>query len=83
MRFSAHAARRLEERRVGLGDADLARLSRAVELAAAKGCREALILMDRLAVVANVRSRTVVTAVPAAEWQDQVFTNIDGAVIVR
>jgi flagellar operon protein len=83
VRFSAHAARRLEERRISLGEADLARLSRAVEMAAAKGCREALVLMDHLALVTNVRNRTVVTAMPAADWQNHVFTNIDGAVIVR
>lgn len=83
LKFSAHAARRLEERRISLSATDLARLARAVEMAAAKGCRDALVLLDHLALITNVRNRTVVTALPAADWQNHVFTNIDGAVIVR
>lgn len=81
LKLSAHAARRLRERNVSLSSADLARLERAVETAAAKGTREVLLLYGELTLIASTVNRTVVTAVPRAEGQ--VFTNIDGAVIVK
>ena len=53
----------------------------AVDRAAAKGARESLVLVDDTAFVVSVRNRTVITAVDRARMRDQVFTNIDSAVI--
>lgn len=80
--FSAHATQRLAERRIALTDADQAHLSRAIDKAAAKGAREALLIMDRLALIVSVQNRTVITVVPRHELEDAVFTNIDSAVVV-
>ena len=49
--------------------------------AAAKGGRDSLVLVDGTAFVVSVPNRTVVTAVDQAHMRDQVFTNIDSAVI--
>ena len=38
-------------------------------------------LVDGTAFVVSVRNRTVITAVGADQMRDQVFTNIDSAVI--
>ena len=48
---------------------------------AAKGARDALVLIDGTAFVVSVRNRTVITAVGADQMRDRVFTNIDSAVI--
>ena len=48
---------------------------------AAKGGRESLVLVDRMAFVVSVKNRTVITAVDQAGMRDQVFTNIDSAVL--
>lgn len=82
VRFSAHALKRLEERHITLSEADHARIARAVDLARAKGARESLLLMDRLALVVSVPNRTVITAVARNELEDAVFTNIDSAVVI-
>ncbi|MBN2309311.1 MAG: hypothetical protein JXR94_10090 [Candidatus Hydrogenedentes bacterium] len=82
IRFSAHAMQRLTERGVTLTEADQARLGRALDEAAAKGAKESLVLMDRLAFVVSVPNRTVITAVPQNDLEDAVFTNIDSAVVV-
>ena len=82
LRFSAHALERLERRQIELTDADLARVDSALEQAAAKGARDSLLLMDRLALVVNVPNRTVITVLPANEAGHNVFTNIDSAVVV-
>ncbi|MBX7257138.1 MAG: hypothetical protein K1Y02_12315 [Candidatus Hydrogenedentes bacterium] len=82
VKFSAHATQRLRDRNIALTSADENRLSQAVDQAQAKGARESLILMDRLALVVNVPNRTVITALPQGETQNAVFTNIDSAVVV-
>ena len=38
-------------------------------------------LVDSTAFVVSVRNRTVITAVPVSPKKDQVFTNVDSAVI--
>ncbi len=59
----------------------LARRPSGVDAAAAKGSREALVLVDSVAMVVAVRNRTVVTALPHEDAGPAVFTNIDSAVI--
>lgn len=81
VRFSKHALERLERRNIQLTPDHLERLDDAVERAKAKGARESLILMDDLAFIVSVRNQTVITATNAEHRKDNVFTNIDSAVI--
>ena len=53
-----------------------------VEQAHAKGIKDSLVLVDSLAFIVNVPSKTVVTAMDQTETQSNIFTNIDGAVIM-
>ena len=82
LKFSAHATQRLADRQITLTQHDQANISRAVDKAAAKGARETLLLMDKVAFVVSVPNRTVITAMPQHELADTVFTNIDSAVVV-
>lgn len=82
VKFSAHATQRLADRHIALTKNDEASISRAVDKAAAKGSRETLLLMDKLALVVSVPNRTVITAMGQNELRDTVFTNIDSAVVV-
>jgi flagellar operon protein len=77
--FSKHAALRLDSRDIKLTDDQINRLGTAIGKAQEKGIRDSLVLMDDVALVVNVRSRTVITAM---NTQENVFTNIDGAVVV-
>ena len=83
IKFSAHALKRLETRQISLGNQEMALLKDAVNKAEAKGANESLILMDRMALVVSIKNRTVITAVDEASLKDNVFTNIDSAVIVK
>ncbi len=80
--FSQHALNRLQERGIVLGDQEIDRLEGAVQKAAAKGAKESLILMDNVAYVVNIANRKVITAVDDAHRKENVFTNIDSAVLV-
>jgi flagellar operon protein len=81
VRFSAHAQTRLQSRQIALEAGHLDRLQGAVQRAASKGARDALVLMDDLAMVVSVVNRTVVTVVDKDNLKQNVFTNIDSAVI--
>ena len=79
LRFSKHANQRLASRNIDLSSSQLQRLENGANKAREKGIKESLVMVDNLAFIVNVPSKTVVTAVNEAE--EGVFTNIDGAVI--
>ena len=81
LKFSAHAARRLEARGIRFTDEQLHTLEEAVEKARKKGGRETLILMGDVALVGSVVNRTVITAIDGESLKENVFTQIDSAVI--
>ncbi|NPV92046.1 MAG: flagellar protein [Firmicutes bacterium] len=82
IKFSQHAEQRLRSRNISLSGSDLQRLNTAVDKAANKGARDSLVLMDNLALVVSVKNRTVITAVDESSLKENVFTNIDSAIIV-
>ena len=81
LQFSKHALARVERRGIELDSATLGRLSQGVQRAASKGSRDSLVLVDSTAFVVSVSNRTVITAVGSEHMKDNVFTNIDSAVI--
>jgi flagellar operon protein len=84
VKLSAHAEKRLHQQKINLSPGDLQNIGRALKMAAAKGSRDSLILYGDLALVASVTNRTVVTALGSSEQnKEQVFTNIDSAVIIK
>lgn len=82
VRFSAHAMQRLNNRNIQLSETDHARIAKSTNAAAAKGAREALLLMDRLALIVGVPNRTVITVMEPDQAHHTVFTNIDTVVVV-
>lgn len=82
LKFSKHAANRINTRAIDLSHADLERLNKGVSLARQKGVRDALIMMDNKVFIANIKNNTVITATTEEQLKENVFTNIDGAVIV-
>ncbi len=82
LKFSKHAANRLNDRNIELSDDQLDRLSAGTQKAGEKGINESLVIVDKLAFIVNVKNNTVVTAMDQTETNENVFTNIDGAVIV-
>jgi flagellar operon protein len=79
--FSRHALERLQRRGIELGEQQLDRLGDGVDRAAGKGSRASVVFVDGTAFVVAVPKRTVVTTVDPEHMREQVFTNIDSAVI--
>jgi len=82
IKFSKHAMERLQMRNIKLSSEDIGKISSAVNKAAEKGVKETLIIMGNAAFIANVKSRTIITAAAGENLRENVFTNIDGAVII-
>lgn len=80
VKFSKHAQMRLETRNIKLTDQQKQKISKAVDKAEQKGVKDSLVMMDDIALVVNIKNRTVITAVNSNELKENVFTNIDGAV---
>lgn len=83
IKLSAHARQRLEQRNIELNEADMNALSRGMQKAEEKGGRESLLLYKNLAFITSIGNRTVITAVEQNEIKENVFTNIDSAVIIE
>lgn len=80
--FSKHAQARTEQRGISLSETDMTKLDNAVGKARDKGLKDTLVLMNNTAYIVNVPSKVVVTVVDGSDSENNVFTNIDGAVIV-
>ena len=80
VRFSKHASLRMSDRGLEMSADQLGRLSNGTDIAAGKGINDSLVMVDDLAFIVNVPSRTVITALEAGN-DTNVFTNINGAVI--
>ncbi len=82
IKFSKHASQRLATRQISLSDNQVTRLQEGMQKADEKGIKDSLVIMDKLAFIVNVPSKTIVTAMDQTESKENIFTNIDGAVIV-
>lgn len=82
LRFSKHAGERLAQRDINLTEEQLSRLEDGAQKASAKGIKESLVLMDGMAFIVNTKNNLVITAMSQSGADENVYTNIDGAVII-
>ncbi len=80
--FSNHAIKRAVDHNMDITDDELSRLNEGVRLASEKNLDDTLILVGEKAFVVSVKNNTVITTVNNNLIQGNVFTNINGAVIV-
>lgn len=83
IKVSSHASKRLMERNITLNSNDMIRLSRAMDKASAKGAKDSLMLYKDIAFIASIKNRTLITAISPQDSEENVYTNIDSAVIVK
>ena len=82
IKFTKHAKIRMNDRNITLSNEEITKIKLAIDKADNKGVSEALILMGNKAFIASVKTKTIITTVNAEQLKDNVFTNIDGAVII-
>ena len=82
LKVSKHAGERLRQRNITLSDEQMIRLQNGARKAEEKGIKESLVIMDSLSFIVNTKNNTVITAMEQSGDTDNVYTNIDGAVII-
>ncbi|MFV0517510.1 MAG: TIGR02530 family flagellar biosynthesis protein [Aminipila sp.] len=82
LQFSKHAQERVLQRGIDVTPELMEDLNEAVKKADAKGAKDVVIFDSVNAFIVNVPNKTVVTTMTGSEMRNNVFTNIDGAVIL-
>ena len=82
LKFSKHASFRLNDRGIEITQNQMDRLVNGTKKAAEKGIKDSLVLVDDMAFIVNIPNQTVVTAMDSNETIENVFTHINGAVIM-
>ena len=82
VQFSKHAALRVQERGIEMTDTLLSDLNQAVQKAQAKGAKDVVVIGKSGAFIVNVPNNVVITTMSGAEMKDNIFTNIDSAVLI-
>ena len=82
LKFSKHASQRVVDRNISISNEELNKLEEAVQKAGDKGIKDTLVIINKAAFIINVPTKTVVTALDDASMKKNIFTNIDGAVIL-
>ena len=82
VQFSKHAAQRVQRRGIEMTDSLLANLNQAVKKAQAKGAKDVDVIGESGAFIVNVPNNIVVTTMSGAEMKENIFTNIDSAVLM-
>ncbi len=80
--FSKHAMTRVEERGIELTPELMDKLAGSIERAQEKGATNILAFDETRAFILNVPYGRVITAMSQDEMRENIFTNIDGAVIL-
>ena len=81
--FSKHAMSRAEERGIEVTPTLMDQLASSVEKAQAKGATNILAFDATRAFIINVPHGRVITTMSQEEMEENIFTNIDGAVLLK
>ncbi len=82
VQFSKHAAQRVRQRGIEVTDTLMQNLNQAVRKAQEKGAKDVVVIGESGAFIVNVPNNIVVTTMSGAEMKDNIFTNIDSAVLM-
>lgn len=82
LQYSKHVTLKMESLGIELDENLKGKLEQATHKAREKNIKEGLVLNDKYGFVVSVKNNTVITVVDLKNMKDNVFTNIDGAVII-
>ncbi|MEK5184385.1 TIGR02530 family flagellar biosynthesis protein [Solibacillus sp. FSL W7-1324] len=82
LKISKHASERLNERNISISDREWQQISEKVFEAKNKGVKQPLVLLEQAALIVSAKNATVITALDRNEAKQQLFTNIDGTILL-
>ncbi|MFD0049314.1 TIGR02530 family flagellar biosynthesis protein [Actinomycetes bacterium NPDC127524] len=80
--LSKHAQLRLSQRNIQIDQSLWGKIETSVKEARKKGVTESLVLTKDAALVVSAKNNTVITAMDRDEASSQIFTNINGTIIL-
>jgi flagellar operon protein len=81
--ISKHASERLEQRGIEISQERWSRIEEKVKQAKAKGVNDSLVLLSDAALIVSAKNNTVITAMGRQEAAEQIFTNINGTIVME
>ena len=82
LKISRHASERMQERNIEISDEEWQQVTNRVLEARDKGVKQPLVLLDQAALIVSAKNATVITALDRQEAKSQLFTNIDGTIVL-
>ncbi|GGA16125.1 MULTISPECIES: TIGR02530 family flagellar biosynthesis protein [Psychrobacillus] len=83
LKVSKHANQRLIDRNIHISEAQWQMINDKVAEARSKGVKDSLVLTDQAALIVSAKNATVITAMDRTEANNQLFTNIDGTIVLN
>ena len=80
--ISKHASERLQQRGIEISTERWNRIEEKVKQAKDKGVNDSLVLLKEAALIVSAKNNTVITAMGRQEAEDQIFTNINGTILM-
>lgn len=81
--LSKHAQKRLQERAINIDPKSWGEMEEKVLEAKKMGITDSLVLLKDAALIVSAKNNTVITAMNRAEASSQIFTNINGTIILE
>lgn len=82
LKISKHAQERLIQRKISITDEEWSTIKQKILEARQKGVKDSLVLVSEAALIINAKSNTVITAMDREEAKAQIFTNINGTILM-
>ncbi|OLO40899.1 flagellar protein [Alkalihalophilus pseudofirmus] len=82
IKLSKHAEKRLQERGISIDQDKWSLIQDKLSEAKLKGINDSLVVLSNAALVVNAKNNTVITALGREEANSQIFTNINGTILI-
>ncbi|MEB1810093.1 MAG: flagellar protein [Bacillaceae bacterium] len=82
IKLSKHAEKRMQDRGISINQDQWAAIEHKLKEAKSKGINDSLVVLNHAALVVNAKSNTVITALDRNEASAQIFTNINGTILI-
>lgn len=82
LKISKHAQERMQERDISISPEKWQTINQKVDQAKAMGITDSLVLTDKEAMVVSAANKTVITVMNREEAANQIFTNINGTIVL-